>query len=61
MKKKNPSLYRFNPITGYWQHLRAVDPDRAADWLRVFREDEPCCYFVVAHRKPTQPPVKLTA
>jgi hypothetical protein len=57
MKPRNPALFRFNPITGYWQRIKTVDPDRAADWLRVFREDEPSCYFVVAHRRPNASPV----
>jgi hypothetical protein len=54
--QRKQSIYRFNHITGYWQHVRNVSSDNAQDWLRAFQNDEPACVFVLSYRKPTQAP-----
>lgn len=45
---------RTSPAQGnYWKAERDVTEQTAQDWLKVFRDDEPLCNFVVSKRKPS--------
>ncbi len=50
------SLWKFNRITGLWNHVRTVTPETRDEWLRVFQRDEPGETFVVSKNKPTKAP-----
>lgn len=49
-------LWRWNPITGYWKYERTCKRDTAADWLKIFSDDEPNAVFAVSARDPVKPP-----
>ena len=46
------SIWRFNPITGLWVHVRKVTPDTEKEWLLIFKNDEPLIEFKVSRNKP---------
>ena len=48
----NPSLWRYNQVTGYWTHERSCLPETAEQWLAVFQKDEPDAYFKISKHKP---------
>jgi len=55
---KQLTLWKYNPITGYWVSERNVLPATADQWLAIFERDEPEATFRVASRKPTHNPHK---
>ena len=46
------TLWKKNPITGYWRAERQVSRETAQQWLAIFQSDEPNALFVVSARKP---------
>jgi hypothetical protein len=50
----NKTLWKYNKITGYWVAQRTVTPETAAQWLKVFKADEPGEKFKVAKSRPTE-------
>jgi len=49
-------LWKYNRITGYWEHVRAVTPETASRWLEIFSADEPNEYFKLGKVKPRDKP-----
>lgn len=53
MKGPKPiKLWRYNPITGYWDYERDCDDDTADQWLTVFQKDDPEGLFKLSKMKP---------
>ena len=50
---ESTSLWRFNPVTGYWHPERACDRDSAQKWLEIYQKDEPEAVFKLSKRRPT--------
>lgn len=53
---KDPAIYRYNAVTGYWVYERIVSHATAEAWLTIFRADEPNAIFVVASKRPDHRP-----
>lgn len=52
------TLWRYNAVTGYWAHVRQCAEDTAADWLRIFEQDEPAARFYLTRgHKPKHDPI----
>jgi hypothetical protein len=49
-------LWRYDPITGYWDIARVCDADTAADWLRVFQADDALGVYRLSQRRPSGKP-----
>lgn len=45
-------LWRYNTTTGIWNLQRICDDDTAAQWLEVFKRDEPRAQFKLSKRQP---------
>lgn len=45
------ALYKYNPITGYWTHVRNCEETTAQEWLRTFQADEPQAKFELRKTK----------
>jgi hypothetical protein len=50
------SLWKFNKVSGYWNHIRSCNATNCAQWLAVFERDEPDEFFRIAKRKPNDNP-----
>jgi len=50
------SLWKFNRITGYWNHQRVVEKETADRWLLVYQRDEPEEFFKLSRNQPSAPP-----
>lgn len=50
------NLWKYNRITGLWNHQRICDESTAQEWLKIFSKDEPAETFVVAKHSPKKPP-----
>ena len=46
-------LWKYGRITGLWRAERTVTPDTSAQWLAIYRRDEPEEIFIVSARRPT--------
>jgi hypothetical protein len=45
------ALYKYNPITGYWTHVRNCEESTAQEWLRTFQADDPQAKFELRKTK----------
>lgn len=50
------NLWKYNKVTGYWNHERKCDSATAKDWLIVYQKDEPEETFKLSKNKPTKRP-----
>ena len=50
------NIWRYDPITGYWRLARNVLKERAQDWLRIWRADEPNAVFKLSRHRPRKAP-----
>jgi hypothetical protein len=52
------TLWKFNPITGFWRAERACEPETAQQWLELFQKDAPQDHFVLSRLTPRFDPIK---
>jgi hypothetical protein len=45
------ALYKYNPITGLWNHVRNCEEATAQEWLAMFQADEPQAKFELRRAK----------
>ena len=50
------NLWKFNRLSGLWDHQRTCNPDLATMWLQVFQGDEPGEFFELAKHRPKHNP-----
>lgn len=55
-EQKAPSLWRYNPTTGFWSLARGCTAETALMWLAVFQKDEPDVAFKLSPRRPKGKP-----
>jgi hypothetical protein len=53
------NLWKYNRITGLWDHQRTCDESTAETWLGVFQKDEPDEAFALAKHRPKKRPETL--
>lgn len=50
------NLWKYNRITGLWDHQRTCAENTAQQWLEVFSKDEPHETFTLAKHRPKKAP-----
>lgn len=53
---KRMFLWKYNPVTGYWNQERDVTEETKDQWLARFQKDEPDADFQISARKPKGKP-----
>jgi len=53
--KEMVTLWKYNKATGYWCVARDCAHDTAADWLKIFQQDEPGEIFKLSVNRPRNP------
>jgi len=51
-------LWKYNRVTGYWDHQRGCAPETAQQWLEVFQRDEPQESFKLSRKRPSNKPLR---
>lgn len=56
VKSELTNIWRWNARAGYWALVRDTYTDNAANWLAVFRGDEPGVTFKASKKRPVKGP-----
>jgi len=51
------TLWKYNPVTGFWKPERTVTDKTKDHWLEIFQKDEPKANFIVSKNKPSKKPI----
>lgn len=55
-KDGSVGLWKYNTTTGLWRLERTCEEGTAAQWLNIFKKDEPNSFFKLSKVKPTGKP-----